>query len=229
MDVIKNKYYRWYYSIIENSKARVLFSEAKTEKHHITPRSLGGNNDLENIAVLTLKEHWICHRLLVKFLSDPKDIKKMYNALWMMLQKDYRKVNARIYKEVKESIEPWNKELKGKYPYPNKTPDHVKEYLRNLHKGKKRSEEDIKKMKEGWKAAKANGYRPWNYNKKGLTKTVAPVTLISPSGEEFTYRTLREASDANNLAYTKMSSVRTGKLAHYKKWRVKNEAAREDK
>lgn len=220
MDVIKNKYYCWYYSIIENSKTRVLLSNVKSEKHHITPRSLGGSDDLENIAVLTLKEHWICHRLLVKFLSNPKDLKKMYNALWMMLQKDYRKVNARIYKEVKESIEPWNKGLKGKYPYPNKTPEHVKDYLRNLHKEKKRSDEDIKKMKEGWKVAKANGYQAWNKGKSIPGTRNLKCKFVSPNGEEFYYNSQKEGCIEHNLPTSKISDVKRNKLPHYKGWKV---------
>ena len=135
-NIIENKYYKWYTNIVENARNRNLPNEVKIEVHHILPKSMGGSNEIENLVKLTLKEHWICHRLLVKFLKDPKDIKKMYNALWMMLQKDYRKVNSRIYKEIKESIEPWNKGMKGSYPYPNKTPEHVKVYLKNLHKNK---------------------------------------------------------------------------------------------
>lgn len=219
MDIIKNKYYRWYYNIIENSKSRLL-SEVKTERHHIIPRSLGGTDDAENIAVLTLKEHWVCHRLLVKFLVDSKDLKKMYNALWMMLQKDYRKVNARIYKEVKENIEPWNKNLKGKYPHPNKTPEHVKEYLRTLHKGKSRSKEDIQKMKEGWKKAKANGYRVWNKGKSIPGTRNIKCKFVSPEGNEYYYNSQKEGCKEHNLPTSKISEVKNGKLPHYKGWKV---------
>ncbi len=35
------------------------------ERHHILPKCLGGENDKENLVLLTGKEHFICHKLLV--------------------------------------------------------------------------------------------------------------------------------------------------------------------
>jgi len=219
-NIIENKYYKWYINIIENARNRNLSNEVKFEIHHILPKSMGGSNNSENLIKLTLKEHWICHRLLVKFLEDPKDIKKMYNALWMMLQKDYRKVNARIYKEIKESIEPWNKGTKGSYPYPNKTPEHVKVYLKNLHKNKKRSKEDIIKMKEGWEKRKEKGYTAWNKGKSIPGTRNIKCKFISPEGNEFVYNSQKEGCKEHNLPTSKISEVKNGKLPHYKGWKV---------
>lgn len=36
------------------------------EKHHITPKCMGGNNSISNITILTAREHFIVHRLLCK-------------------------------------------------------------------------------------------------------------------------------------------------------------------
>jgi hypothetical protein len=36
------------------------------ERHHIKPRSMGGGDEKENIAILTAREHYICHWLLYK-------------------------------------------------------------------------------------------------------------------------------------------------------------------
>jgi len=41
---------------------------AGKERHHIIPKSLGGNNDHENLVVLWYREHYIAHRLLVKMI-----------------------------------------------------------------------------------------------------------------------------------------------------------------
>ena len=218
--IIENKYYKWYNAIIQNSKNRTLPKNIKSEMHHILPRSLGGSNEPENLARLTLKEHWVCHRLLVKFLSNPADIKKMYNALWMMLQKDYRKVNARIYKKVKEDVKPWNLGMKGSYPYPNKTPEHVKQYLSDLHKGKKRSEEDIVKMKEGWKKRKAAGYTVWNKGKSMPGTRNIKCKFISPDGAEYVYNSQKEGCLIHGLPRGKISQVKTGILTNYKGWKV---------
>jgi hypothetical protein len=74
-------YKKIYYSIIEKSKNRTLNEYA--EKHHIVPKSLGGNNKKENIVFLTAREHFICHWLLWKF-TEGKDKIKMGHAFGMM-------------------------------------------------------------------------------------------------------------------------------------------------
>ena len=56
------------------------------ERHHITPRSLGGSNDKSNIAVLTYREHFLAHWLLTKFI-DEHGLKKMLYALWKITHK----------------------------------------------------------------------------------------------------------------------------------------------
>ena len=44
MIFIQNKYTRIYYSIIFNAQTRLLNKNTYTEKHHIIPKSLGGND-----------------------------------------------------------------------------------------------------------------------------------------------------------------------------------------
>jgi hypothetical protein len=55
-----------YISIIENRKNNPLPLDEYGEKHHIVPRSLGGNNSKENLVRLTAREHFICHALLAE-------------------------------------------------------------------------------------------------------------------------------------------------------------------
>ena len=52
-----------------------------SEKHHILPRALGGDNSKNNIVRLTAKEHFICHRLLAKIHGG-----KMWAALAYMMR-----------------------------------------------------------------------------------------------------------------------------------------------
>jgi len=59
-----NKYSRWYKNITESARNRV--SDSYTEKHHILPWSLGGDNSADNLVALTAREHFICHWLLTK-------------------------------------------------------------------------------------------------------------------------------------------------------------------
>jgi hypothetical protein len=64
MIFINNKYTIWYDSLINRAKNRTIYGY--TEKHHITPRSLGGTDDNDNLVKLTPKEHFVCHLLLTK-------------------------------------------------------------------------------------------------------------------------------------------------------------------
>jgi hypothetical protein len=213
-----NKYHKKYFQIINRAQHRILDPNTKYETHHIVPRSLGGNDSSDNLVKLTLKEHWVCHRLLVKFLTDTTALRKMYNALFIMAVKDYRTVTGRIYQEIKENIVPWNKGLTGLY-HPALS-EASKKNLRDLWKDKKRPQEHIDAMKVGWVRAKENGYRPWNKGLKGLKGPCQPIILESPDGTQSHYNSLKQGCIENNLIYTKMSSVKSGKLPHYKGWKV---------
>jgi hypothetical protein len=50
-----SKYTKTYYNIVNRAKSRAPLL-CYTEKHHITPKSLGGSNQKDNIVVLTAKE-----------------------------------------------------------------------------------------------------------------------------------------------------------------------------
>ena len=62
---VNNKYKKHYDLLIEKSKNRSL--NGRIEKHHILPKSLGGDDSPFNIARLTPREHFVAHLLLVKF------------------------------------------------------------------------------------------------------------------------------------------------------------------
>lgn len=63
---LDNKYTHWYFKIIKHAKLRD--TTEYTEKHHIIPRSLGGDESNDNLVRLTAREHFICHRLLTKMV-----------------------------------------------------------------------------------------------------------------------------------------------------------------
>ena len=72
------------------------------EDHHIIPRSLNGKDELSNIALLTGREHFICHWLLVKIYPiNTIAHEKMLYALWRMSSKNNaqygRYVNSHVY------------------------------------------------------------------------------------------------------------------------------------
>jgi hypothetical protein len=101
---LHNKYTTIYYNIVNRAKSRILKENVYTEKHHIIPKSLGGTNDKNNIVSLTAKEHYICHRLLVKMLEG-ENKKKMIYAAWMMMVGMKRHTpTAKIYQILKEQM-----------------------------------------------------------------------------------------------------------------------------
>lgn len=149
---IDNKYTKWYFTIISNAQSRDNVT-GYTEKHHIIPRSLGGNNQIDNLVVLTAREHFICHLLLPSMLEG-KNKRKMYHALWNMANqfRDYQeryKVTSHLYEIIrKKNAEALKIENTGK-PSKNKgrtiSPE-WREKLRQANLGKKRSPESCAKQ-----------------------------------------------------------------------------------
>jgi hypothetical protein len=72
-------YRKIYNQLIARAKDRV-FEPGLYEKHHSIPKSLGGSNKRDNIVLLTYREHFLAHWLLVKF-TEGDDKKKMNYAL----------------------------------------------------------------------------------------------------------------------------------------------------
>lgn len=99
---IENKYSKCYYRIIENRKTNPV--TGYVEKHHIIPRSLGGNNKKENIVALTAREHFICHRLLVKMTTGESKMKMSYAIRCLMNQENPHqqryKITSRTYNAI---------------------------------------------------------------------------------------------------------------------------------
>lgn len=74
-----NKYTKWYNGIITAAKSqkRMKGADVYYESHHITPRSLGGSDTQDNLVLLTAREHFLCHLLLVKMLDSEASKAKM--------------------------------------------------------------------------------------------------------------------------------------------------------
>lgn len=100
-----NKYKNWYNAITLMGKVE---RDGYTENHHILPKSLGGDDSLENLTKLTAREHFICHWLLTKIYPIGEEHWKMLNAFRMMRaenphQKRYStKITSRIYQHLKK-------------------------------------------------------------------------------------------------------------------------------
>ncbi|UYD59939.1 hypothetical protein LEHPIFIF_00166 [Aeromonas phage avDM9-HANS] len=79
-------YQKIYDDLIEKGKARGLDKFNLTgyfEKHHIIPRCLGGLDNEENLVLLTAREHFVVHQLLVKI--HPANGKLIYACKMMCM------------------------------------------------------------------------------------------------------------------------------------------------
>lgn len=77
-----NKYTKTYNEIIAKARLRRI-QVGYTEKHHVIPKSLGGRNG-HNLVRLTVREHFICHWLLIRMMPVPSLSTKMKNSLRLM-------------------------------------------------------------------------------------------------------------------------------------------------
>jgi hypothetical protein len=185
---LDNKYTNWYFAIINNSKNNS--ADEYLEKHHIIPRSLGGNNTKDNIAKLTAKQHFICHLLLIKMTTE-KARSKMLMAAWAMgtlhgknHQGRRHKMSSRTFESLrKEALTDSNRieNLKEKFSkeknpfYGKAQSDEAREKMSIAKKGKYKgnenhfygkthSEETRKRMSESRKAMGwklVDGVRVW--------------------------------------------------------------------
>jgi len=103
MIFIANRYTRIYFSIIENARKRVLSKNQYKETHHIIPRSMGGDNSSDNLVDLTAREHFVCHKLLVR-MTEGESRGKMAFALVLMSGKRGSKIYDSTKKLLAERI-----------------------------------------------------------------------------------------------------------------------------
>ena len=99
---VVSKYTELYCKIIVNAENRIKFSGC--ERHHIVPKSIWaeGSKLKKNIVHLTPREHYICHRLLVKIVLSDDDRNKMHSALWLMVNAGSLIANtSKVYEQAK--------------------------------------------------------------------------------------------------------------------------------
>jgi len=152
--LVENKFKKWYDNIIKNAKSQNRSKkENYFEKHHILPKSLGGTDCHDNLVLLTAREHYVCHKLLIKFTTMEYK-KKMVCALWAFNRKSKNQqrqvLTSRDYESVRRQVsENFSKDRKG-IKKSSLTDSHKKKISQAL-KGTKKSEKTKERMKESWK------------------------------------------------------------------------------
>lgn len=94
--------------IIERAKHRPRPS-CYCERHHIVPRSMGGNDDADNIAVLTAREHFIIHWLLWKIHRN-KQMTYAFFAMTKPVGNGRERYTSRSFAYAREAMASWIRE-----------------------------------------------------------------------------------------------------------------------
>ena len=76
---------------------------------HIIPKSIGGSNKKDNLVLLTPREHYICHKLLIKiYKEDHKKYISMLRAFLMLstknIHQEKRYINSKVYEKIKNKL-----------------------------------------------------------------------------------------------------------------------------
>lgn len=198
---------------MERSFGREL--DCYTEKHHIIPKCMGGDNNKRNLAILTPEEHYVAHQLLTKIY--PSNIKLIYATTMMCASKRY---NNKLYGWLRRRF---GESQKGKF-----ISEETRQKISKANMGNVCSDETRKKLSELKRGELHNMFgvprsqetrQKISDANKGKVLSAETRQKMSNSGKG------RKHSDESKL---KMSSAQTGKI-HSEEHRQNNSEARKGK
>lgn len=174
---LKNKYTIWYYRIINRalSENRTKKGLIYYENHHIIPKCMGGNDEKENLVLLTGKEHYVCHHFLCK-MTDNLKFKQALKASFAYFSNNHKRNLPTFYvNQCKKyngsflSIIPWNK-------------------------GKKWSDDIRKKISDGRKGINTNTQESIEKKRISFIKNNPMHNLVSKEKHNEKREIMRQAS-----------------------------------
>jgi len=110
-------YKKCYENLIKTRKLlnRKKGKEVYYENHHIIPRCLGGTNEKDNLVLLTAKEHYIAHLLLLYCYEDGKIKQKLSYALFQMCRRNKQHQRITSTREFEKARKLMSENSKGEY------------------------------------------------------------------------------------------------------------------
>ena len=191
---LDNKYTKAYYKLMENALNREM-GDLYYEKHHIVPKSFGGDDSIENLAFLFPREHYVAHHLLTKMVEG-KDKMRMTFALHTFFHfNKYRRLNftARQYEyHKKEFVKACKNRVAWRNPdlYKFKHKETLEEFVGtvydfSMHSGLSRQEVNFLRVSsedpsyairwiKKW-GIWVDKLEDWSYNKKKRSKIQTPI------------------------------------------------------
>lgn len=160
-------YQRIYESIISNAKTKTYYEYS--EKHHIIPRCLGGNNNPDNIISLSYREHFLCHWLLCKIYPENKKLKAAFGAM-LTRQKNTSWQYEAVKRNLRDTHFPW---LQGKTPWNKGKRGLQTAWNKGKKTGPHSKESNLKRSLAVKKHLEVNGHHrknvdPWNKGIQGV-------------------------------------------------------------
>lgn len=196
---LKNKYSKVYYNIIRTagSTPRVGY----TEKHHIIPKCLGGDNSKENLVRLSAREHFVCHLLLTRMIDDPKKLMSLRFAVakfrqsnskqnrYILTSWEFEQVRiaqslaARVLATTRKRA-PLSKETKEKISAALKGKPSPLRGCQGSTKGRKLSEEHRRKISESQIGKKQNLSDDERLRRREYILSIRDQRIYKPLSEE---------------------------------------------
>lgn len=197
-------YSRIYNQLIERGQLRqqgkrrkdLIIQFGHVERHHIVPRSMGGEDISQNLVFLTPEEHFLAHELLVKI--HPTEIGPL-RALMILSGKDNKYRNNKLfgwarkrYSEMRKGNVPWNKGVAWS--------EEVKDKIRETRKLQAPcSDETRAKL-----SAAGKGENNHFYGKKHSVESKAKVSANNKSSKKVScdgvvYNSMAEAATAHGF------------------------------
>lgn len=138
---------------ILETRGRFACGDEYHERHHIVPKCMGGINDDDNLIDLFAREHFEAHRLLALENPDNPSLTYAWWAMshWNASNQERYELTADEYEEARISYVNKLSELsKGENNifFGKHHTEEQKQYFSKIRKGKKRSEDSIRKQKE---------------------------------------------------------------------------------
>ena len=206
---IENKYKKWYFSIITNASNRVN-QNGYTERHHIIPKSMGGNRSKSNIVRLTGREHFICHRLLFRMVTGI-DKQKMALALKMLTRlSNSVRITSRTFENIRSNASTAHSILKTGKPSPLKGKpgkphsDETKMILAGVKRGKSNSDETNSKISKALSGRHLSEDHKSKLRKpKSAEHTMASKLAVKLLGERQIVNELRFLSRTHRIPISK--------------------------
>ncbi|AUS02907.1 HNH nuclease [Vibrio phage 2.275.O._10N.286.54.E11] len=95
-------YKKHYDAMINRAKNRIL--EGYSEKHHIIPKCMGGDNSKSNLVALTGREHFVAHQLLIKIYPEQHGLAKAAMLMAAISPTHSGRSKNRLYGWLKEKL-----------------------------------------------------------------------------------------------------------------------------